>query len=102
MKELNQNEFKDAVKEGFTLVDAYGDNCQPCVMLEQVLMVLEKENPFVNIVRINVTRNSEFADEHDIYSLPTLLFVKDGVIEKREIGVLSADRIMEIAGEYLY
>lgn len=102
MKEINQNEFKETVKEGFTLVDVSGDNCQPCKVLHQMLEVLEKENPFVNIVEINANKNPEFADEYAVMAVPTLLFMKDGELMHKEIGVLSVDKIMQIAGEYLY
>ena len=102
MRDINQNEFKEAVQEGFTLVDVYGDNCGPCVMLAAILEVLEKENPFVNIVKINADKNKELADELDIQGVPTLLFMKDGEEQERKLGAISIDEIMETAGAYLY
>ena len=102
MKEINQSEFQEAVKEGFTLVDVYGDNCGPCVMLAKILEVLEKENPFVNIVKINADSNREFAEEFDIQGVPTILFMYDGKEEDRRLGAISVDEIMKVAAEYLY
>ena len=102
MKEINQSEFQGAVKEGFALVDVYGDNCGPCVMLAKILEVLEKENPFVNIVKINADSNREFAEEFDIQGVPTILFMYDGKEEDRRLGAISVDEIMKVAAEYLY
>ena len=102
MRDINQSEFQEAVKEGFTLVDVYGDNCTPCVFLHQVLEIIEKEYPFVNIVRLKSEDNPQFCQQYSILGVPTLFFIKDGEIKERKVGALPADEIMEIAGEYLY
>lgn len=38
----------------------------------------------------------------EIMGVPTILFVVDGEIKRREVGALPEESLMAIAGEYLY
>lgn len=102
MREITQAEFKEATKEGFTLVDVYGTFCEPCKALAETLKILEMEYPSMNIVKIESGANREFTKEHKILGVPTLLFMYAGEIKATKVGALRGDEIMEIAGEYLY
>lgn len=102
IREINQDEFKEATKEGFTLVDVYGEYCGPCKSLAKTLEILDKQFPFMNIVKIESGANKEFAKEHKIFGVPTILFMYDGEIKQTRMGALGEKEIMEIAGEYLY
>lgn len=102
IKEINQDQFQEATSEGFVLVDCYGTHCGPCKMLSKVLEEMEIDYPFLNIVKINMDNNPEFGRAHRIMAVPTMFFMKDGEIKQRQSGLMEADQIMAIAGEYLY
>ena len=83
IKEYNGEKFEDL--KGLYLVDFYADWCGPCKMLGKVLEQMEG----INILKINVDENEELAKEYKVMSIPYLLLIKDGKIEKELIGFKS-------------
>lgn len=77
MEKTDEN-FIESVREGFYVVDLYGENCAPCKMLSSVIKNVEAEMPFVNFVKVNITQNSKTADAFQVDAVPTLLLIKDG------------------------
>lgn len=102
LREINQDQFKEATAKGFVLVDIYGTHCGPCQMLGQTLEALIVDYPFLEVVKLNSDNNKEFCREHKIMAVPTLFFMFDGEIKKRSTGAMSADELIEACGEYLY
>ena len=84
IKTYNGEKFSD-IKE-LTIVDFYADWCMPCKRLGQVL-----ENMDVNVLKINVDENEELAKEYKVMSIPYLLIIKDGKIEKELLGFRSKE-----------
>lgn len=79
---------KENLKElkGLHLVDFYADWCGPCKMMEPIL-----ENLDIDILKINVDEEEDLAKEYRVMSIPYMLLIKDGNIEKELIGFHSKD-----------
>ena len=67
--------------------------CGPCRMLTQILEGVEGITP------IDIDTNMETAREHNVRSVPTLVFKKDGKEVHRISGAISLDRYNEILNE---
>ena len=92
MKHLEQNEnFNDLIKSGTHLVDFYAEWCGPCKMLAPVLEEIEG----VNVIKVDVDIHMDLAREYGVMSVPTLLYVKDGVVKNKTIGYISKEEIEE-------
>lgn len=102
IKEIMGVDFEKETSEGFYIVDVYGTHCGPCKMLAQTLDFMAFDYPFLNILKICSDENREFCKQHKIMGVPTILFVVDGEIKRREVGALPEESLMAIAGEYLY
>ncbi|WP_158589221.1 thioredoxin family protein [Atopobacter sp. AH10] len=102
IKEIKQEEFKEAIAEGFVLLDVYGPHCGPCRMLDKTLHILEREYPDMTILKLDSSLNEQFCEENHIVGVPTLFFFFNGELKERLTGALSEDELMEIAGPYLY
>ncbi len=86
--ELTQENFKDAVAKGVTLVDFWAEWCGPCRMIAPVLDELGGEYAGkATIAKVNVDDAPGLAEEFSVQSIPTLLIVKDGQEVNRFIGV---------------
>ena len=73
---------------GLTLVDFWSDGCVPCRQLAKQLSLLATGLPLqVRIGQVNVRDNPELVARYAISSVPTLLFVKDGVVVETRTGV---------------
>lgn len=92
MKYLEEKEnLKDLVKNGIYIVDFYAEWCGPCKMLALDLEELEN----VNIIKVDIDKHMDLTREYGVMSVPTLLYVKDGVIKNKTIGYISKEEIEE-------
>ncbi len=98
MIELNDNNFNEEVikSEKVTLVDVYAPWCGPCKTLAPLLEKLSVENPEFKFCKLNVDENPEFANEHNVRSIPTCFIYKNGEIIDKFTGVKGGDDILKI------
>jgi thioredoxin 1 len=64
--------------------------CPPCRVLAQTLKDVE------GITSVDIDKNMETARQHNVRSVPTLVFKKDGVEVHRISGAISLDKYNEI------
>ena len=79
------------------LVDFYADWCGPCKMLAPVIETLAAEQEGkVKVGKLNVDDASETARKYGIMSIPTLLYIKNGEVVNKTVGVVSKTEIEQI------
>jgi len=81
MKEvLNKEELNKISKDKVVVVDFFAEWCNPCKMLMSSIEELAKEynSTKIEIVKVNVGKSQELAEEYSIMSVPTILFLKNG------------------------
>jgi thioredoxin 1 len=84
------------------LVDFWAPWCGPCRMLSPVIEELADEyQGKVDIYKLNVDENAQAASKHQVRSIPTLIFFKDGQPVERIIGVLSKSALQEKINAHL-
>ncbi len=86
--EISKNEFEEKVMKNNkpVLVTFFADWCGPCKMQAVVLKEYAPEREDVDFVRINIDTNRELAMEYGVMSIPTLMLVKNGEVQKVEPG----------------
>ena len=84
---IDKNNF-DSVKnsEKLVLLDFYADWCGPCRMVAPILHEIADERPDVIIGKINVDNDPELAEAFGVYSIPTLVVMKDGKVVRETSG----------------
>lgn len=92
---LEKENLSDLVSSGVYIVDFYADWCGPCKMLGSVLEQLES----VNIIKVNTDTHQELSQKFGVMSIPTIVFFKDGVEVKKEIGFKSKEELERIVNE---
>lgn len=99
--EVNNNNFEKEVlnSKETVLVDFNADWCGPCRMLRPSLEELSNENDKVKIVSINIDDEYELAEQYGVQSIPCLVLFKNGKEEKRNVGLISKDEIINLIGE---
>lgn len=98
VKEINETNFKNEIKEGKVLVDFNATWCGPCRMLKPILDEFS-ESTNVKVCSVDVDQNENLAREYNIYSIPCLILFENGVETKRNVGFISLDEIKNFVGE---
>ena len=87
---VKQDEFANKVEQakGIQVVDFFATWCGPCKMLAPVLEQAAEANPDVNFYKVDIDEEIGLAQKFQVMSVPTLVFVKDGKIIDKTVGVI--------------
>ncbi len=95
----NENNFSEVrEREGISLIDFYADWCGPCRMVLPIVDEIASEREDLLVAKVNVDDNPALAKEFGVFSIPTLVVMKDGEIVKRVSGARSKAQILEMVG----
>lgn len=95
VKHFDQNNFEEVRKNpGVVLLDFYADWCGPCRMLAPVIEAVANERADVTVGKINVDENPDLAGEFGVFSIPTLVVLKDGKTVSQSAGVRPKEQIL--------
>lgn len=79
--------FEDVTASGAVVVDFWGPRCQPCLALMPEVESLEREHgQRVRVVKVDSTQNRVACRQLKVMSLPTFVFLRDGVEVERLTG----------------
>jgi len=90
-----QVEIKQANKP--IILDIYATWCGPCQQMTPTMDELEKElGDTYKFAKLNVDEAREISiKEYGVTSVPTFVFIKDGVVKGKETGYMSKEVLHE-------
>ena len=96
------SEFSDIIRDKKpTLVDFYATWCGPCKMQAPILdQVKQTVGAEANILKIDVDRNPELAQQYRVQSIPTLIMFVEGEAVWRGYGLHQADQLVAKVKEF--
>jgi len=71
------------------LVDFWASWCGPCRMLSPIVEAIAKDNPALKVGKVNVDEQPELAEKYRVFSIPTLIYFKNGQPAGTSVGVRS-------------
>ena len=80
------------------ILDFMSTWCQPCKTMSPILEEVEKETG-VEIRKIDVDDNEEVVIAYNIRNIPTLIFIKDGVVVDKISGTVSKEALINKINE---
>ncbi|MDO5036004.1 MAG: thioredoxin [Porphyromonas sp.] len=89
--EFTDSNFKAELQSGKAMVvDFWASWCGPCRMVGPIIEELaQKYEGKVLVGKLNVDENSDIPVEYSVRNIPTILFIKDGEVKQRVVGVQS-------------
>ena len=89
-----QNEVMDSDRP--VLLDFWAPWCGPCQMLLPVIEELAGEVDYAKICKVNTDEEPELAEQFNVMSIPTLIVIKNGKVDKVSVGVKPKSEIIEM------
>lgn len=94
--ELNNDNYKEFVKEGVVLVDIWATWCNPCRTISPIVDKVSTDyQGKAKVGKLEADLNREIVSELGIRNIPTLLVYKDGEIVDRLVGSVQEEKITE-------
>ena len=76
------------------VIDFYATWCGPCKMLAPIFENVAATTQNVKFVKVNVDEATELASLFGIQSIPTMIYIKEKKLEKRELGFKTKEQIL--------
>lgn len=96
VKDLNSQNFDEAVADGKSIVDFYADWCGPCKMLSPIVEAASEQYTDVKFYRLNIDNAMDIARKFRVMSIPTLIVFENGEEVNKSIGLISGEELAEL------
>ena len=92
---INQSNFASVKNsEKTVLLDFYADWCGPCRMVSPIVEEIAEERTDIIVGKINVDEESALANEFGVFSIPTLVVLKNGKVVNQSAGARPKAQIL--------
>ena len=91
----NKENFESVrLSEKPVLIDFYADWCGPCRMVSPIVDEIAEERDDIVVAKVNVDEENELASEFGVFSIPTLVVIKNGKVVSQAAGARPKDAIL--------
>ena len=82
------------------IIDFYADWCGPCRMMSPIIdEIAEEKADSIKVGKVNVDENQDLAMKYGVMSIPTIVIIKNGKVEKTFVGVRDKSEILGAIGD---
>ena len=85
--------------EKTVLLDFYADWCGPCRMVSPLIDEIANERSDILVAKVNVDDEQELAGKFGVFSIPTLVMIKNGKVTKQVTGARPKAQILEMLAD---
>ncbi len=102
--QFTDNNFETTVlkSDKVAIVDFWAEWCGPCRAVGPIVEELSKEYEGRAVIgKVDVDNNPETAMKYGIRSIPTILFIKNGVVVDKHVGAAPKAHLVDILNKHL-
>ena len=92
---VTQENFEEVINsKNVVLLDFYADWCGPCRMVGPIVEEIANERDDIAVGKINVDEEGALAEAFGVFSIPTLVVMKDGKVASQSAGARPKAQIL--------
>ena len=98
VRNITKENFENEVmkSEQVVLLDFFASWCGPCRMVGPIIDEIAEENSAIVVGKIDVDAEAELATQFQVYSIPTLVVMKDGKVLTQSTGAKNKQQILDM------
>ena len=89
---LENENFEELIKNKKVVVDFYATWCGPCKMFGPVFEKVSNESS-ITFIKIDVDAHEDIARKYGIMSIPTIVLLNNGEVEKKHMGFMAKEEL---------
>ena len=94
---IDKNNYDEMIVcEKPLLIDFYAEWCGPCHMVAPIVEEIATEHPEYVVGKINVDDDPELAEKYGVFSIPTLVVLKNGRVSRKMTGAKPKEKILNL------
>lgn len=93
-KENFENEVMNSEKT--VLLDFWAEWCGPCRMLAPTIDEIAEERADIKVGKVNVDNDPSLAEKFGIFSIPTLVVIKNGEVVSQSAGLRPKQAVLDL------
>lgn len=94
---INKNNFEEIKQNNkVVLIDFFANWCGPCKMLSPIIDEIAAERDDIVVGKVNVDSEPELAEKFNVFSIPTIVVIKDGKVAHQSAGARPKAQILDL------
>ena len=80
------------------LLDFWAEWCGPCRMITPTIHEIADERSDIKVGKVNVDNEPSLAEKFGVFSIPTLIVIKEGKVVSQSAGLKPKQAILDMLG----
>lgn len=100
--EVFDSNYQEMIKEGYVVLDIYGDHCGPCKAMAPYYSQVASDLAYVRFLKASCDQNRGVQETYKINAVPTILFMHNGEVKERYTGAMDDNMLRQAVARLIY